>query len=198
MPNLRRAQPSPVFLRRLNDLESKWSAIEGTLGEVLKELRDVKSTLHQPSQSRPGSSSGTGANHPFSPIPPSPQDYRSTTFSPHIDQTGPLRPHSHSFSSVHSAGGSGGQLPPIDQIYNGARLNSPFTSFNATTPISTDVPSSQTLPSIRRRAHLSTTNLYSANNSGDELEDLPNAALAAPISVVNGWSAAILPRNATR
>ena len=31
----------------------------------------------------------------------------------------------------------------------------------------------------------SSANLYSANNSGDE-DDLPNAALAAPISVVNG------------
>lgn len=45
-------------------------------------------------------------------------------------------------------------------------------------------PPSYHTSTARRRQH-SSAQLYSANNSGDE-EDLPNAALAAPISVVNG------------
>ncbi|KAG9019268.1 hypothetical protein FRB90_004537 [Tulasnella sp. 427] len=142
--------------QRIAELETKWNLIENTLGDVLKELRDVKSTLN-------GRPSSSGRTNPFSgdsPASSSPQDFRSTTYSPRVG-TSPPHPPSRSFSSSQS------QLHPVDQTYNGQM---PPPSYHSST--------------ARRRQPPSSSQLYSANNSGDE-EDLPNAALAAPISVVN-------------
>lgn len=146
--------------QRIAELETKWTAIESTLGDVLKELRDVKSSLN----GQPGSSGRTNPFSGDSPAASSPQDFRSATYSPQVGASSP-RPPSRSFSSSQS------QLHPVDQTYNGQM---PPPSYHSST--------------ARRRQH-SSSRLYSANNSGDE-EDLPNAALAAPISVVNDIASA--------
>lgn len=102
---------SSQYLRRIAELESKWTAIESTLGDVLKELRDVKSSLD-------GRPSSRGRTNPFSgdsPAASSPQDFRSATYSPRAGASSP-RPPSRSFSSSQS------QLHPVDQTYNGASL----------------------------------------------------------------------------
>lgn len=146
--------------QRIAELETKWTAIESTLGDVLKELRDVKTSLN----GRPGSSGRTNPFSGDSPAASSPQDFRSATYSPQVEASSPPPP-SRSFSSSQS------QLHPVDQTYNGQM---PPPSYHSST--------------ARRRQH-SSSRLYSANNSGDE-EDLPNAALAAPISVVNDIASA--------
>ncbi|KAG8857969.1 hypothetical protein FRB96_005460 [Tulasnella sp. 330] len=190
--------------QRISDLESKWSAIQGTLGDVLQELRDVKTRL--------GMAEGSGQQHAISndsPMGSSSQGQPSTPFSPAgaftaspHSQSGngpfPVRPQS-AFSDARSPLPMSGH-----QASNGiGRTDSssiypqfpPPTSASASTsrpPTSWQVSqrperamsfnANVTSPSARRR--VLTSDIYSADNSGDE-EDLPNAALAAPISVVN-------------
>ncbi|KIO27052.1 hypothetical protein M407DRAFT_243504 [Tulasnella calospora MUT 4182] len=95
--------------QRIAELETKWTAIESTLGDVLKELRDVKTSLN----GRPGSSGRTNPFSGDSPAASSPQDFRSATYSPQVEASSPPPP-SRSFSSSQS------QLHPVDQTYNGA------------------------------------------------------------------------------
>ncbi|KAG8901440.1 hypothetical protein FRB99_005297 [Tulasnella sp. 403] len=187
--------------QRLAELESKWTIIEATLGDVLKELRDVKSVINQ-SHSLPNAPGGQQATA-TSPPPSSPHDYRSLTYSPRVGTSSPSsNPHTtlrtHALLSL-----SQSQLPPIDHIYHTSRRHSPLSNHlpppspMAPSPLQPSShhasfremppPPHPANPTYKRRS--GTTELYSANNSGDE-GDLPSAALAAPIFVVNDIAAA--------
>ncbi|KAG8998596.1 hypothetical protein FRB93_013528 [Tulasnella sp. JGI-2019a] len=208
---IQKQDSSDLNSQRISDLESKWSTIEGTLGDVLQELRDVKNRLgistdgpnhqHVASTDSPMGSSSQGIpSTPFSPpaaFAPSPVSQSGGgPFSGHApsgsfsDSRSPIPPH-----------------PPLQNQQNSGRLETeamyppfpPPKTIAASTARSLRTQSSQnferamsfnsniTSPNARRRGLSS--NIYSAENSGGE-EDLPNAALAAPISVVNGIAAA--------
>lgn len=169
----------------------------------------MKSGLHwTPPDQADGSGHQPSVN---SPIASSPRDTRDTPFSPTFGDSPhsgaghtSAGPPSHTLNSSHPRS----PLPPINQIYHNNRMDSPFYPHlpPPSTPLSSTLirPPLSTFGSYRTERGLSvnpnnpafagspngrrrtlSTNIYSANNSGDE-EDLPSAALAAPISVVNG------------